>query len=68
MLRGGYQLKTTASLSATRIHEWPRELKKDLAWEPSSFQSEADYTLVLSNEEISEIRMALKYFNGMYPF
>jgi hypothetical protein len=45
-------------------HEWPAEAQGDLAWGPASFASQDDYTLTLSETDISEIRSGLQHFNG----
>jgi hypothetical protein len=48
--------------------EWPVEMEGDLAWGPASFGSEDEYTLVLSESDVSEVRSGLQHFNelGLY--
>ncbi|EAQ84189.1 hypothetical protein CHGG_10593 [Chaetomium globosum CBS 148.51] len=48
--------------------EWPVKLEGDLAWGPASFASEDDYTLVLTEDEVLEVRSGLQHFNelGLY--
>ncbi|KAK4102453.1 Clavaminate synthase-like protein, partial [Parathielavia hyrcaniae] len=46
-------------------HGWPAEVEGDLAWGPSSFTSDDDYTLTLDEADISEIRSGLQHFNGL---
>jgi len=45
--------------------EWPAEMEGDLAWGPTSFASEDDYTLTLSGSEVSEVRDGLHHFNAL---
>ncbi|KAL2197003.1 hypothetical protein P885DRAFT_68900 [Corynascus similis CBS 632.67] len=49
-------------------HAWPAAIEGDMAWGPASFSSEDDYTLTLSEGEISEVKSGLAYFNdlGLY--
>lgn len=46
--------------------EWPAEVEGDLAWGPASFASEDDYTLVLNEDEVAEVRSGLQHFNGWF--
>lgn len=62
---GDIRLKTDCTLRYIPIsHEWPAEVTGELAWGPASFCSEEDYTLTLSDDEVSEVKSALRYFNG----
>lgn len=45
-------------------HEWPAEMAGDLVWGPTSFGSEGDYTLTLSEDDIFEVKAGLQHFNG----
>jgi hypothetical protein len=47
-------------------HEWPAEVEGDLAWGPTSFASEDDYTLTLTESEVDEVRSGLQHFNGKF--
>ncbi|KAL2146815.1 hypothetical protein VTI28DRAFT_2296 [Corynascus sepedonium] len=49
-------------------HAWPAAIEGDMTWGPASFNSEDDYTLTLSEGEISEVKSGLAYFNdlGLY--
>jgi hypothetical protein len=53
------------SAHAARTNEWPKRLHADMAWEPGSFASKEDYTVSLTNNDISEIRDAVRHFNSM---
>jgi hypothetical protein len=44
--------------------EWPATMEGDLAWGAASFASEDDYTLTLTESEVSEVRSGLQHFNG----
>ncbi len=45
-------------------HDWPAAVEGDLAWGPASFDSEADFTLSMTEGEVSEVRLALEHFNS----
>jgi hypothetical protein len=47
--------------------EWPATMEGDLAWGAASFASEDDYTLTLTESEVSEVRCGLQHFNGRFP-
>ncbi|KAK4155269.1 hypothetical protein C8A00DRAFT_13670 [Chaetomidium leptoderma] len=69
--QGWGNLKVKANCTARYYpisHKWPAEMEGDLAWGPASFGSEDDYTLTLTESEISEVRSALQHFNelGLY--
>ena len=66
-LSANCQLDRVVPLCAARIQEWPKQLSSDAAWEPDTFQSETDYVVNLSEEEVSEIRTAVHHFNSEYP-
>ncbi|KAK3936613.1 hypothetical protein QBC46DRAFT_366801 [Diplogelasinospora grovesii] len=59
------RLKTSSAPHTPRVQEWPQEMKGDLCWESEHFASEQDYALVLSRDEISEIRDALQHFTSL---
>ncbi|KXX76429.1 hypothetical protein MMYC01_200183 [Madurella mycetomatis] len=66
---GDLRLKTNCTLRYVPIsHEWPAEVTGELAWRPTSFCSGKDYTLTLSDDDLSEVKSALQYFNdrGLY--
>ncbi len=58
------QLKSTSALRSVRVHEWPRVMRGDLAWDSSTLWSEQDTILTLTKDEIEEVKAALQYFNG----
>ena len=45
-------------------HDWPAAVEGDLAWGPAAFDSEADFTLTMTESEVSEVRLALEHFNS----
>lgn len=49
------------------LKSWPVYLESPLAWEGTTFKSEAEYTYVLSPEEKVEINTALDYFKSYLP-
>lgn len=49
---------------ATKTPKLPDEISGPLAWNPSTFESDADYTITLDDREIKEVRSALSHFNG----
>lgn len=64
----GCDLKINMSPHTARVQEWPKQLKGDLTWDGTSFLSEEDYMLKLTNEDVLEVRAALQSFNelGLY--
>lgn len=48
-------------------HQWPAVMEGDMAWSPASFKSEDDYTLTLTEEEVSEVKAGLEHFNSRRP-
>jgi hypothetical protein len=60
----GSPLERNTSSFSVRVQEWPTEIKGGLAWEPSSFASEHDCILVLTDDEITEVQAALEHFNS----
>ncbi|KAK4214199.1 hypothetical protein QBC37DRAFT_157955 [Rhypophila decipiens] len=61
-------LKPRASANTTQFSEWPSQMTGDLCWGPTTFKSEADFTLTLSSNELVEVRTALQYFNDLGLF
>ncbi|KAL2258489.1 hypothetical protein VTK26DRAFT_8180 [Humicola hyalothermophila] len=61
-------LKTCTPRYVPITHNWPARMEGGLAWGPDSFASEDDYTLTLTNEEVSEVKDGLQHFNdlGLY--
>jgi hypothetical protein len=58
-------LKENCTLRYVPVTEqWPTEVQGDLVWGPSSFASPDDYTLTLTEQEVSEVRSGLQHFNG----
>jgi hypothetical protein len=45
---------------------WPESLNHPLAWTGVDFHNEESYIHRLSDDEISDIKTALDYFNGMF--
>ena len=45
-------------------HDWPAAVEGDLVWGPASFDCEADFTLTMTERELSEVRLALEHFNS----
>jgi hypothetical protein len=43
---------------------WPAAVEGDVAWGATSFQSEDNFTLTLTDGEVSEVRIALEHFNS----
>ncbi len=43
---------------------WPASVEGDLAWGPTSFESEDDFTLTLTEDEVAEVRSGLEHFNS----
>ncbi|KAK5658455.1 hypothetical protein OQA88_1844 [Cercophora sp. LCS_1] len=39
---------------------WPAEVRGDLCWDSSTFQSEEDFTLILTDDEVAEVGTALR--------
>ncbi|KAK3320449.1 hypothetical protein B0T19DRAFT_387052 [Cercophora scortea] len=60
--RESLTLKPNVSAYIPRTTNWPTVVEGDIAWEPTDFTSEQDYTLVLSSDEISEVEAALEHF------
>ncbi|KAL9110184.1 MAG: hypothetical protein Q9227_005244 [Pyrenula ochraceoflavens] len=52
-------------LGLRHIQGWPKELKSDLAWECSNFESEDDYNLTLTEQHKFEIKNALCSFKTL---
>jgi hypothetical protein len=52
------------STKSLKTHGWPRSLANGLAWKGSSFQSELDYTLEVTEAHNQELRQALTHFLG----
>jgi hypothetical protein len=52
---------------AVSVADWPTKLDADLAWDASTFGSEEAYTLLLTKEDVLEIRAAVKHFNCKLP-
>jgi hypothetical protein len=50
---------------AVSVADWPTKLDADLAWDASTFGSEEAYTLLLTKEDVLEIRAAVKHFNSL---
>ncbi|CAP61354.1 uncharacterized protein PODANS_3_10500 [Podospora anserina S mat+] len=50
---------------ATITPKLPDEISGPLAWNPSTFESDADYTITLDDREIKEVRSALSHFNEL---
>ena len=46
-------------------HDWPAQMEGGLVWGPESFASEEDYTLIFTEEEVSEVKAGLEHFNGI---
>ncbi|KAL2134171.1 hypothetical protein VTI74DRAFT_870 [Chaetomium olivicolor] len=66
---GNLEVKTNCTPRYFPItHQWPAKMEGELAWGPTSFASPVDYTLTLSEDEISEVRSGLQHFNdlGLY--
>jgi hypothetical protein len=62
---GNFTLKTNCTPRFSPVsHEWPLEVEGDLAWDPASFPSEEDYTLTLSENDVSEVKSGLQHFNS----
>ncbi|KAK0736514.1 hypothetical protein B0T21DRAFT_181456 [Apiosordaria backusii] len=55
-------------VSQIKSPKLPAEMRGPLAWSPSSFKSEDDYILSLSEEEIEEVKLALSHFDGLDLF
>ena len=49
------------------LQSWPKNLQSDLAWDASSFNSEDDYTLTLTQQDRAEIEIALNFFKSGRP-
>lgn len=65
---GDSKFTTTCTLRYVPVsHEWPAQVTGELAWGPSSFRSVEDYTLTLNDAEVSEVKSALRHFNGRAP-
>lgn len=60
----GQQLKSTSALRSVRVHEWPRVMTGELAWDSSTRLSEQDTILTLTRDEVEEVKAALQHFNG----
>jgi hypothetical protein len=45
-------------------HDWPAAVEGDLAWGPTSFGSEDDFTLTLTESEVAEVKCGLEHFNS----
>lgn len=50
--------------SNTDTREWPNQMEGDACWDSSTFQSEEDFILVLDEDEVAEVRGAVRHFNG----
>ncbi|KAK3680898.1 hypothetical protein B0T22DRAFT_388678 [Podospora appendiculata] len=60
--RESLTLKPSVSSYIPRTANWPTVVEGDIVWEPTDFTSERDYTLVLSNDEVTEVEAALEHF------
>ncbi len=59
--------RKTASASPAGTQSWPREVKGELGWGPnSSFPSREEFVVALTADDVSEIRDALRHFNGAH--
>ncbi|KAK3898982.1 hypothetical protein C8A05DRAFT_46842 [Staphylotrichum tortipilum] len=49
-------------------HDWPAQMTGDLVWDATSFQSANDYTLMMTDAEVAEVKAGLRHFNelGLY--
>lgn len=62
---GNLELKPSTLAYGASTHEWPAEMKGDLCWGPQSFRSGEDLALVLTEDEVSEVRAGLRHFNSL---
>ncbi|KAK0634456.1 hypothetical protein B0T17DRAFT_586269 [Bombardia bombarda] len=58
-------LKSNASPYVHRSSDWPTEVMGDISWDSTSFASDEDFTLVLSKDDVVEVRAGLQHFNGL---
>ncbi|KAL2185634.1 hypothetical protein L209DRAFT_766348 [Thermothelomyces heterothallicus CBS 203.75] len=49
-------------------YTWPAAMEGDMAWGPASFNSEDDYTLTLTEDEVLEVKSGLEHFNELGLF
>jgi hypothetical protein len=61
----GIRETTKVRSRGVNVHEWPKVLQSDLAWEFTNFESEKDYTLILTENDIQEIKYAIQHFNSV---
>jgi len=60
-------LRLKPSNSDTR--DWPTRMDGDACWDSQTFQGDGEFVLVLNQDEISEVRAAVRHFNSRcYPF
>jgi len=54
------QLKGAVAVTS----KWPVQVQGGLCWEPAAMGGGEQCTLILSTEEIDEVRSAVRFFNG----
>lgn len=50
--------------SATDTSEWPAQVEGGLNWDGTTFTSESDYMVMLSEADVIEVKAALHHFNS----
>lgn len=56
-------LRLKAGVYDTR--QWPAQMEGDTCWDSSTFGGEEDFVLTLTDDEVDEVRAAVRHFNSL---